>query len=96
MSIALERQPQNLRMYTTPRPGSLNVHTLDPKQGDLAVLSPRVSAQLSVAQDHPVARHDDGERIGPHGLADGPGRTRISQLVGDISVRGGCDRTGCG
>jgi hypothetical protein len=47
------------------------------------------ASQLSRRANHPMARHDDGYWISPVGCADGSGRSRVSQLRGELRVASG-------
>ncbi len=50
----------------------VDVHALDGKEGDLPAETSGVAPQAAVASDDAMARNDDGNGVGPHGLTDGP------------------------
>ena len=44
------------------------------------------AGQRAITADHPMAGHDDGDRIAAVGGADGAGRTGLAQALGQLPV----------
>ena len=66
------------------RPGHLGLVV---EQPPLARQPPAVAAEGAVGRDHPVAGHDDRDRVAAVGLADGAARPGPAHLLGDVAVR---------
>src|SRR5689334_18434419 len=54
------------------------------EQCPLALQSPTVAAEIPVAADHAVARHEQGELVRGAGLGDGADRLRLAERCGDL------------
>src|SRR5260370_24314243 len=61
-----------------PSPQSSRTRAFEPEQQLLAVQAAAVAGEAAVAADHPVARHDDGDRVGALGRTHAaPGGPRL-------------------
>lgn len=66
------------------------------QQGAFALQAAAVAREAAVRADHPVARHDDRDRVMPIGQSHRARGPRSADLLGDASVRPRLPCRGCG
>src|ERR1700726_1104761 len=59
------------------------------EQRALAFQSPAIAAEIAVAADHPVARHEQGELVRGAGLSDGTNRFWLAERRSDLGIARG-------
>src|SRR5439155_22906950 len=59
------------------------------EQRALALQSPTIAAEIAVAADHPVARHDEGKLVRGAGLSDRSDRPGLAERRSDLGIARG-------
>src|SRR5208282_2721320 len=82
-----DEQREHWPTLPTASPQGNRTRPLQPEQQFLAFQAAAVAGEAAVAADHPVARHDDRDRVGPVGQAHRARRDEpLAQRAGDVAV----------
>jgi len=70
------------------RRGAVHIDPLQLEQFDLRFQTSGEAGEPEVGADHTMARDDDRDRIGTHGLTDGACLIGLADVLGELAVRG--------